>query len=337
MTPTERATKSVSLFSAVGEKRFGPSTCFLCGSKLGGTNRTVEHVVPGWAQDRFKLWNQELVLLNGTTIPYRQLTIPCCSSCNNVHLAPLESTIARAIESGADEVRKLDKTTLFFWLGKVFFGLLYKQVLIPLDRRSPDEGPILPVELLDHYKMHHVFLQGVRLPLKFETGFPASIFVFSLQESDDISNRFDLNDGIAALTISIRLGRVGIIAALQDGGAQAEMFDDYMTRFEDKSLHPLQFAELTAKVFYKASLFNRTPKYMLMQGSQGSKEVTVVQMPLAGFSTKPVFDEWDFGRYAKCLSRITGYPVGQIYEPPNKVMTWLTNDRDEFVFIDLRQ
>ena len=233
-------------------------------------------------------------------------------------------------------MRKLDKTNLLFWLGKVFFGLLYKEVLIPLDRRSPDEGPIVPVELLDHYKMHHVFLQGVRVPLKFATGFPASIFVFSLQESDDISKRFDLKDGIAVPTISIRLGRVGIIAVLQDGGAQAGMFGDYMRRFEDKSLHPLQFAELTAKVFYKASLFNRTPKYMVMPGSQGSKEVTVVQMPLAGFSTKPVFDEWDFGRYAKFLSKITGYRVGQIYEPPDKVMTWVTNERDELVFIDVR-
>jgi hypothetical protein len=36
------------------------------------------------------LWNQSIVLLNQTEIPYRLLKIPCCSECNNEHLGRLE-------------------------------------------------------------------------------------------------------------------------------------------------------------------------------------------------------------------------------------------------------
>jgi hypothetical protein len=47
-------------------------TCFVCGGKA----TTVEHVIPSWLQRRFNLWNQHLVLPNGSAIPYRQLRVP---------------------------------------------------------------------------------------------------------------------------------------------------------------------------------------------------------------------------------------------------------------------
>ena len=76
--------------------------------------------------------DQTLVLLNGTTIPYRQLTVPCCRECNNEHLEPIESNVMAAVNQGPEAVEALDRKTLFLWLGKIFFGLLYKESLIPL-------------------------------------------------------------------------------------------------------------------------------------------------------------------------------------------------------------
>ena len=57
--------------------------CFLCGSDLKSENYSVEHIFPKWLQNKFRLWNQELILLNGTAIKYRRLTIPCCKNCNS--------------------------------------------------------------------------------------------------------------------------------------------------------------------------------------------------------------------------------------------------------------
>jgi len=36
----------------------------------------VEHVFAKWLQQDFNLWNQRMFLRNGTSIRYRQLTIP---------------------------------------------------------------------------------------------------------------------------------------------------------------------------------------------------------------------------------------------------------------------
>ena len=64
--------------------------CFLCGDQLTDAIRSPEHVFPAWLQHRVGLWNQEFTLLNETTIPYRQLTIPCCAECNNEYLGGLK-------------------------------------------------------------------------------------------------------------------------------------------------------------------------------------------------------------------------------------------------------
>src|ERR1700730_12701608 len=80
--------------------RFGPSTCFLCSAPLRSKNRSDEHVFPKWLQNRFNLWNQRLDLINLTSIPYRQFTIPCCKTCNNVHLSKIGDIVRAVVESG---------------------------------------------------------------------------------------------------------------------------------------------------------------------------------------------------------------------------------------------
>jgi hypothetical protein len=133
---------SRSLFHAVERRRFGRSTCFLCGRRLTPTNRTDEHVFPKWVQSRFSLWNQKLTLLNGTQIPYRSLTIPCCRTCNGKHLSVIENTVKTATLKGHRAVSELDPLTLFLWLGKIFYGLLYKELFLVKDKKSGRKTPI---------------------------------------------------------------------------------------------------------------------------------------------------------------------------------------------------
>jgi hypothetical protein len=44
------------------------------------------------------------------------------------------------------------------------------------------------------------------------------------------------------LGLSVRLGAVGIVGILQDGGAQREILGDANSNYYDYELHPLQFA-----------------------------------------------------------------------------------------------
>ena len=124
--------------------------CFLCGTELDSKNRSDEHIFPSWVQDNYDLWNQKLKLINKTSISYRQLKIPCCWNCNNNLLNPIETTVSKAVSEGIDSVKSLDKKTLYLWLGKILFGLIYKELLLPHDQSNPQKGSILVSDVLYH-------------------------------------------------------------------------------------------------------------------------------------------------------------------------------------------
>lgn len=81
--------------------------------------------------------------------------------------------------------------------------------------------------------------------------------------------------------------------------------------------------ELAAKAFYKATLLNRIPKYIMIELNNA---VEVMQMPLMGLSSKPVFDDWNQTVYAHMLSVLTGYPVERLKpDETDRVVTFISD------------
>lgn len=306
------------IFSPSEGRSLGRDVCFLCGATLPPEHNTDEHVIPKWVQHRFKLWDQKLALLNKTVIPYRMLTIPCCKECNSVHLARIEDRVQQAVAAGVQAVREVDELTLFVWLGKIFYGLLYREHLLKFDRSSPSSDPIVPAEVVEQFALHHKFLQAARIPFDFIPETPASIFIFETLPPANTQAQFDLLDSLFTLSISIRLGTVGLIASLQDGRAAKLSFD--YSEFNKIPLHPAQFSEVTARVFYDASRRIRVPKFLI--GEDGSR-VQVVQAPLGGLSGGPLFSEGNMTEYAKVLAHCTHFPLEMLHPVPDKVISWL--------------
>jgi hypothetical protein len=64
-----------------------------------------------------------------------------------------------------------------------------------------------------------------------------------------------------------------------------------------------------------------------------------VTAPLAGFSARPVFDDWQQPEYARVLHFYVGAPLGLDYEdlfrPPNQVLTFLHRSRNRYNRIDM--
>jgi hypothetical protein len=201
-----------TLFHPADGRAVSLDRCFLCGVDLGTANRTREHVLPLWLLNRHGLLNAKLTLLNGTSLPYKQLTIPACLACNG----------------GPD----------------------------PLDS-------------------------------------------------------FDIVDNLHALTIAIRIGEVGVIACLQDHGAQAQSFSSYFSKFAFP-LHGLQFREMAATIFYKQSLLNKTPKFMVQLPTPSNPNMDVICLPLGGLAGGPLYNEWSQKEFAEYLARYTGLELDQI-------------------------
>lgn len=315
---------------------FSNEFCFLCGEKLVN-NTTEEHIFPKWMLSKFNLYDKSITLLNRTQIIYRKLTIPCCTKCNNEHLSYLEKQVKFGVEKGYQEFIKIDELYIFQWISKIFYGLLYKEMLLPLNRKKPENGGITTPELLKKFQMLHGFLQSVRIPFNFHGFKPWSIFIFHTHEYDDKDADFDYYDSLIALTFAVRMHGIGIIACLQDNGTQKKLFRNYFNKLRNTILHPIQFNELCAKIFYKASLLNRLPKYITQLPKKDGGNVDVLSPPLQSFSEKPIYDEWSQEVYARILLNFLKLPesqIDQIFEKPDKVMSYIKNKDDEYIVYD---
>lgn len=321
------------IFQQIEEKKFTDSHCFLCGIELNKNNQTKEHVIPKWIQKEFNLRNQEVTLLNGRSLFYRHLTIPCCFNCNNKHLEPFENKVHIAFQKGFESFSELNSEIIFLWLGKIFYGLMYKELFLSMDQKDPNSPKIISPYYVDSFYSHLLFLQGIRDKHRFRNFFPASIYLFKTQKAAKVEEQWDFIDGHNPLFIALRMGEISVISVLQDGQATQQL-EEHLARYKTIYLHPIQFQELSAEIFYKAVLMNRTPKYI---NHQINGMVETHQLPLQGMSTKPIFDEWNNNNYAEILSKFMKLPIEEVQPEPGKVWTWLRDANGNPLFIDVRE
>lgn len=312
---------------------FTNDRCFLCGAYLKDGGKE-EHVFPKWLLNKYDLWNARIGLLNGTDIPYRQLTVPCCVQCNGEHLSQIEKAVAAAAEHGYDGFAELDEIVLFQWMAKIFYGLQFRELSLIANRCDPNAGTIITCEQLADYRFLHCLLQSIRKPYKFEGPRPWSMFIYQTHSYGDIRD-FDYHDAVVPCTFSIRLGNAGIIAALSDHGAIRAIGSQIMHSYCGHKLHPMQFQEIAAEVHYNAARLNRTPTYFFITDEECENAVTrVLPLPLRTYSTKSLFNDWDQSMYAKVLWsywKEWGYDLDDIISSDGRIWSLLRDQCGEFI------
>ena len=320
-----KETSEMEPYNPFEQMSFEEGACFLCGQLPD--EQTREHVFPLWLLKRQGLLDATISLLNRTTIPYRQLTVPCCKRCNNVHLKKLEDIIEQATKDGASAVRLLPEELLFQWMAKILWGILWKENQLKNDRKNQNSETIVPSEALESLNVLHGHLQSVRRNFIFEGVKPWSIFISDIQEHSH-NEDFDYHDFIPGLCFGIRFSGVGLIACLQDNSAQKRYFDEQWTDLKGIPLHRIQWDEIWARIIYRQMLLQRVPKYMTILPANPEDPVTVISLPVQGFAPDSVWADWNSERYARCLLSVIrlkdpGVKLSDIYRPPNAVKTWL--------------
>jgi hypothetical protein len=216
------------------------------------------------------------------------------------------------------------------WLSKIFFGILYKESLL-YDQHSRDSERILTSDDLRQHDSLRFFLQQTRGTVRLVDFNAGSVYIFPAQALQEPRNEWDLCDNLFGQFIACRVGKVALFASLGDGGAHQYLEDRYKD-ISDLPLHPLQFRELCADFSYGATLRTRVPKYLTISGAPH----LVHQMPLAGLSNKPLFEDGNARDYARHLSRYTEIPTEQLFVPPDKHVTWLRKPSGEPNFMSVR-
>lgn len=134
-------------------------------------------------------------------------------------------------------------------------------------------------------------------------------------------------------TLYLRMGKVGILASF-DMGAQAVEGRNYFPKYQNHPLHPVQFQELGANLFLKASKFNRVPKVFF---SEGPKGIDFTVMPIAGLSMAPVFESSSAEEIAELLMFFHDYPKEAVMPVEGRVATWLHNEDGSFWHMDINR
>ncbi|TFC45922.1 hypothetical protein [Cryobacterium shii] len=296
-------------FLKARSQEFGPDRCFICGCHVpeGSPLRTVEHVFPKWLLHELNLWNGTVHQLNDELLQYRQLTVPCCLICNGRDLSAVEARVKAAFLAGIEAFSTLDRRDLFIWLGKIYYGLLYKESLRPRFVKEQAGERLVPESQLQSVSFHHFLLQsaGGFVSWEPEGPGPASFHFFECLDDDEPGRRFDYMDDIYVPIIGLRMGRIGVVCILQDWGRSEGVQQLQLNAARGMKLHPTQFREVYARLSYMTKVSWKDKKHMIIGGDD--KALVIAGDPGA-FVGSFVLEE-----YAQTLSHLWGVPLEAVY------------------------
>ncbi|VTP89910.1 hypothetical protein [Sphingobacterium daejeonense] len=315
------------LYNPFLDFQFDNKTCFLSGKALSSDDEKIQ-VFPLWMMRSFDLEDKPFKMLDESIVTYKQLQLPCSAEVAN-KLAEVEEKVEFAVQNGYNALKELDQLTLFQWVGKILYGVVFNEIQVGI-RQAFLSGEQLNFSqaLVQKFKNLHFMLQSLIVPMEFENKNPFTIAVFPVDSSPET---FMYRDEINTLIFSIRMKDFAIIATLQDNGVHEIYHDEVLAKVKDKVLHPIQFEEICAKYFYSAYLFNRLPEYTYMEVPE---KVFVEPMPLNDWTLKPIFDQWTAKTYGQVLENFWkpwAIPCSRSSKILKNPMTFITDQNGDFV------
>ncbi|MFI5162022.1 MAG: hypothetical protein ACHQHN_12140 [Sphingobacteriales bacterium] len=307
---------------------FSNRTCFLSGVALTSEEEKIQ-VFPAWLMSRFNLADEPFKLLDESISTYKDLKVPCSSAINEQYLEPLENEIAAAFDIGYDAVREVDELKLFQWAGKLLYGIIFNEIQSGIKQQHAQGQEFNISQALIHkFSNLHLMLQSIYQPIQFEDFTPFSLFLFKVDSEDGL---FGYRDEINTLTFSLRIKDFGLIICLQDNSANCTYHREVLAKINCQPLHPIQFEEFNARVFYSAYLFNRLPEYNVLPVGD---ETFIEAMPLRGMSSKLLFDNWQNKTYGQVLENFWkkwGFLLLEIIKDPENPISFLSDADGNFI------
>lgn len=311
---------SKKLYNPFDRFTFNEQTCFLTGEK-------AQHkipVFPEWVSEQFQLREKPFKMLDERIVTYKDITVPVSDPAFGI-LTEFETELSKAFEGGYKAVRQLEEHVLFQWIAKFVYGIIHYEIRSGIRQQlATGEDFNFSQSLIHKFSNLQQMLQSLVRPVVFEGVLPWSILVFPVENGPDT---FSYRDEINTLTFSLRMKDFGIIACLQDNGANKTYHREILDKVAGQRLHPIQFEELCGRFFYSAYLFNRLPEYTVLPTNEA---VYIESMPFYSINGKPLFDQWQNKTYGQVLENFWkpwGFILFEILKDPENPMGFLL-DKD---------
>ncbi|WP_240337113.1 hypothetical protein [Rufibacter psychrotolerans] len=320
----------LAIFDPFDGMRFGNHICFSCGTTIPADQQTT--IFPAWLMEKYGLTHELLRLLDQSVVTYQDLKVPCCTTCQTQHLAPLEEKVQAAVAQGVPGLRALDQKLLFQWLGKMFYGTLITELIKeqnPLVR--PEYAVSEQPRMLLKFQSFFRVLQSIRVPMEFADFLPCSLFILDVDASAE-PNRFEFRDELSTMMFSLRLDNALLVCCLLDNGMIKDVMRPAWEVIEPRQLQPIQAAEFSARVFYAAYLLNVIPDYLVRPVKP--QDDHLVLDTLIDDVTNVIFNPWQHSSYARLLATVWakwGITQEDILRDPQEPLSMLFSPEGEFI------
>lgn len=290
----------LTLYDPFLKMTFTGGECFLCGTPL-----MVEETIPVFPQnlmEQYELQNRELLLLDKSIKKFSHLTLPCCSVCKQKHIKPLDEEVGNALARGYEGVKQLDENRLFLWLGRMYYGILFNELVAEKRmKEEPEHGIGYEGKMMLKMRSFFQLLQGIRMPIKYADFKPYSLFILEVDPTED-DLPFEYRDDINTQCFYLKAGNVAIIASLLDNNIIAESYHKPYEMLQGKALHPVQVVEFMARVFYKTYLLNDIPEYFPREVKEGDEQLVIDT--LLEDTMDDTFNAWEKLTYSQVLAEV---------------------------------
>ncbi len=320
--------------------------CALCGRSFARFPFDEEHIFPKWLQHRHGLWTRKLNIPNFIEKRYDSVKLVICRRCNNKTYGSLETCLA-PIFSSSDPftaAAQLNDYDLAMWLGKIFWLLIRKSHSV-VDFRSrdlPEPDRIVPNDVLPGTlylgMIQRAFATGKGMmscyardpPFpEFFYDAPYSLYRFRINPLDSRFEAFDFFDNPATLGVGFRTGTLGIIC-LFDGGLHQRFRSPLWKFLTGQALHPLQFAEVAARMFYDSTVLDEAAMQVTYYWNKSLNSV------ISQCHTPRNYDPYlpkkhNAALLATFIGRHTFTDPAQILRPNGGIVTRLHDENGDFL------
>ncbi|TAH02990.1 MAG: hypothetical protein EAZ15_04130 [Sphingobacteriales bacterium] len=305
---------------------FDNNHCFLTGEPV--LNQIPLTVFPEWIINKYDLLQRPFKMLDESMVSYGDIKLPVSIITQN-KITNLDEKLAQSLKNGYHSLIQLPQLDLFLWAGKIVYGIIFKELQAAIKQYNVTKSEFnMSQGLIHKFTALHQMLQAITSPITFDDFKPWSIFLCKVYNPE---NEFTYRDEINTLTFSLRMNDFGLIINLQDNGVNQQYHQQTWDKIAHKTLHPIQFEELCARVFYSAYLFNRLPEYHIMPTES---HVFIEAMPLQGMKAKPIFDEWQNKVYGQVLENFWkrwGFLHLEIIKNPQHPLSFLFDEEEDFL------
>lgn len=316
---------------------FKKDICFLTGKQLEQNHTSYVPVFPSWLIERYQLENALIVMLGGHRMKYKDMKLPVSSKAKKA-VEELDAITRVAFETGYEAVIQLPEITVFQWMSKVLYGVLYQEIAYDIEECQANNKEYGMSDIMSQkLKNLHLMLQSLMRPIRFDGFTPWSMKINPVRISKDILN---YKDETRKLNFCFNMNGFGIVACLQDNGEVANFYKEDLEVIGDETLHPVQFEELYGRFIYVNYLLRENPDYEFSEDADGT---LVFHLPKTIDSKLPKMAEWSDDTYAQVLANLWqpwGISQPMVYVFPNSPISYLINEvnhkfiKPEFIKLD---